>query len=92
MLALGGMMTIGHYLFTAGYREAPASVVAPVNYLHLVWAGGLGWLVFGHVPEGWALTGRALVAIAGAAVAFESHAKRQRAVPPATATPAPEIR
>lgn len=75
MAALGALATLGHFLFTAAYREAPASLLAPVNYLHLVWAAGLGWLVFGHVPGWVSLTGMALVAGAGVAVAVRSARK-----------------
>lgn len=79
MALLGGLMTLGHFLFTAAYREAPASQLAPINYLHLVWAGGLGWLVFGHIPDSWALIGMALVAGAGVVVALNSHAQHRKA-------------
>jgi drug/metabolite transporter (DMT)-like permease len=64
MSLLGALATLGHFLFTAAYREAPASLLAPVNYLHLFWAGGLGWLIFGHLPDGWSLAGMALVCAA----------------------------
>ncbi len=69
MGALGALMTAGHFLFTAAYREAPASLLAPVNYLHVFWAAGLGWLVFGHLPDSWSVIGMALVCAAGALVA-----------------------
>jgi drug/metabolite transporter (DMT)-like permease len=78
MALLGGLMTLGHFLFTAAYKEAPASLLAPVNYLHLVWASGLGWLVFGHVPENLGLVGIALVTAAGAAIAINSHVQQQK--------------
>ena len=70
MALLGVLATLGHFLFTAAYREAPASLLAPINYLHLVWAGGLGLLVFGHMPDTVSLAGMALVCVAGAVVAF----------------------
>jgi drug/metabolite transporter (DMT)-like permease len=78
MAVLGALATVGHFLFTAAYREAPASLLAPVNYLHLVWAGGLGWLVFSHIPDGWSLLGMALVTFAGAVVAYNSHRQQRR--------------
>ena len=31
MVLLGTLMTVGHFLFTAAYRMAPASLLAPVN-------------------------------------------------------------
>ena len=73
MVVLGGLATAGHFLFTAAYREAPASVLAPVNYLHLVWAGLLGWLVFSHIPDMTTLAGMGLVAAAGVAVALRAR-------------------
>ncbi len=69
MALLGLLATLGHFLFTAAYREAPASVLAPVNYLHLVWAAGLGWVIFGHFPDWVSLTGMALVCASGVAIA-----------------------
>ena len=76
LLALGVVATLGHFLFTAAYREAPASLLAPVNYLHLVWAGILGWLVFDHAPDGLSMAGMGLVAVAGITVALRSHFER----------------
>jgi len=78
MVCLGTLMAIGHFLFTAAYREAPASLVAPVTYLHLVWAGGLGWIVFSHIPDPLSIAGMAMVAVAGAGVALNAHLQRRR--------------
>lgn len=82
LLALGVLTTLGHFLFTAAYRLAPASLLAPVNYMHLVWAGLLGWLVFDHAPDALSLSGMALVAIAGTAVALRSHFAAREPVEP----------
>ncbi len=73
LLVLGVLATVGHFLFTAAYRLAPASVLAPINYLHLVWAAILGWIVFGHTPDGITILGMALVALAGAGIALHTH-------------------
>jgi drug/metabolite transporter (DMT)-like permease len=70
MVALGTLATVGHLMFTAAYRQAPASLLAPVNYLHIVFAAIMGALVFGHVPDGLALAGMALVVLSGMAVAL----------------------
>jgi len=72
LLALTLASTVGHYLLTAGYREASASVLAPVNYLHIVWATLLGWAVFAHVPDGVTLAGMGLVLASGGLVALRS--------------------
>jgi drug/metabolite transporter (DMT)-like permease len=72
LLGLGALATVGHFMFTAAYREAPASLLAPVNYMHLVWAGILGWIVFDHAPDGLSIFGMGLVAVAGIAVALRA--------------------
>jgi drug/metabolite transporter (DMT)-like permease len=73
MLVLGALSVLGHYLFTLAYRYAPTTLLAPVNYLHLVWAGGLGWIAFDHVPDGWSMLGMALICTAGVGVALHAH-------------------
>jgi drug/metabolite transporter (DMT)-like permease len=70
---MGAFALLGHFLFTAAYREAPASLLAPVNYMHLAWAALLGWLVFNNIPAGWSLLGTILVAAAGAGNALWNH-------------------
>lgn len=67
--AMGALATAGHFLFTQSCRVAPASVVAPVNYLQLVWSGVLGFVVFGHLPDALALVGMGLIALGGVSAA-----------------------
>lgn len=78
---LGIIATAGHFLITAAYREADASLLAPVNYLHLFWAGLLGWLAFGHIPDAVSLIGMAMIALAGAGVALHAHFMRRATAP-----------
>ena len=73
LFSLGVLGTLGHMLFTAAYREAPASLLGPVNYVHLVWAGLLSWLVFDHVPDFWASIGMAMIMLAGISAALKAH-------------------
>lgn len=72
-LSLGVYGGLGHFLFTAAYRHAPASMLAPMSYLQLLWAGLLGWLVFGHVPDALSLAGMAVIAASGLAIALKSR-------------------
>ncbi len=67
---------LGHYLFTAAHREATASLLAPVNYMQLLWVGLLSWFIFGHVPDALTLVGMGLVAIAGVSIAMISARRR----------------
>jgi drug/metabolite transporter (DMT)-like permease len=71
--SLGAYGGLGHFLFTQAFRDAPASLLAPLNYVQLLWAGLLGWLVFGHVPGGLSLVGMAIVAASGVLVALKTR-------------------
>lgn len=78
MVAIGVSSTLGHFLFTAAYREAPAALLAPVNYVHLAWAGGLGFLVFGHLPDGVGFIGMVLVCGSGMLIALAARTARRK--------------
>jgi drug/metabolite transporter (DMT)-like permease len=80
-VGIGFMASLGHFLFTAAFRQAPASFLAPVNYVHLLWAGLLGWVFFDHVPAPIAMIGMALIGISGAATAILSNRRKTTAEP-----------
>ncbi len=73
LLFIGVASLAGHFLLTSAYRLAPASMLAPFNYFHIAFAVIAGWLVYAHVPDGWALIGMAMIAASGAAIALHSH-------------------
>nr|WP_293244877.1 DMT family transporter [Panacagrimonas sp.] len=73
--ACGGM---GHFLFTAAYHQTEASALAPLMYAQLLWAGLLGWLVFGHVPDALSILGMLIVAGCGGLVGLKQHTVRRR--------------
>lgn len=72
MLALGAASTAGHLLFTSAYREAPASTLAPVNYLHIAFATVMGAVVFQQLPDTISFLGMALIAAAGLLAAWRA--------------------
>lgn len=72
-LSMGVTGGMGHFLLTAAYRHAPASVLAPVNYCQLLWAGLLGWLVFDHVPDHLTLLGMGIIALSGVMITLKRH-------------------
>lgn len=71
--SLGVYGGLGHYLVTAAYRHATASLLAPMNYLQLLWVGLLGWLVFGHVPDRISLIGMGVIVASGVLIALKSR-------------------
>ncbi len=83
-ISVGFYSGLGHFLFTAAYRYASASLLAPITYLQLLWAGLLGWFIFGHVPDSLSILGMCIVAIAGILVAIKSSFSKPT---PTIATP-----
>jgi drug/metabolite transporter (DMT)-like permease len=73
---LGTASLAGHFLLTSAYRFAPASMLAPFNYFHIAFAVLFGWLIYEHVPDGFALIGMAMIALSGAAIALHTHLTR----------------
>ena len=69
---------IGQYFWTQSLHLAPATAVAPFYYLNLVWALGLGFLVWGDVPSASLLIGSAIVVASGFFL-FWREARLQRA-------------
>jgi drug/metabolite transporter (DMT)-like permease len=74
--------TLGITFITQSFRMAPAAVVAPLDYTALVWAGALGWLVWGDVPDGLTLAGAAVIVASG--LWLVSHEHRGAPVPQET--------
>ncbi|HEX8226183.1 MAG TPA: DMT family transporter [Allosphingosinicella sp.] len=53
--------TLGHTLIFAAVERASASVVAPMTYVQLLVAAGLGWLWFADAPDVATFAGAALI-------------------------------
>jgi len=65
LLASGVLATGGQLFLTRAYAYAPAAQIGPFVYLAVVFAGAIGWAAWGEVPNPLALTGMALVCLAG---------------------------
>ena len=58
---------LGNLVLLYAYKVAPATLIAPMVYFQLVAAVGLGWLVFGALPDLWTWIGLAVILSAGLA-------------------------
>lgn len=76
LLVLGLTGTVGHLMLITALEMAPASVLQPFNYLMLVFASIVGFLVFGNVPDGYTVLGAGIVVGSGLYVFYR---ERQRA-------------
>ena len=75
MLGVGVMATASHLFLVYALRHAPASTLAPLQYLEIVAATGLGYLVFGDFPSLSKWVGIAIIVGAGL---FVIHRERAR--------------
>ncbi|WP_237479506.1 DMT family transporter [Lichenibacterium dinghuense] len=77
MLALGAAGGLGQFLLLEGFRHAPASALAPVEYTGLVWAGVYGYAIWADVPGPGTFAGAALIVAGSLALVWsESRARR----------------
>jgi drug/metabolite transporter (DMT)-like permease len=65
LVAIGVIGGLSHIFLTESYRYAPASVVAPFDYVALLWAFFFGYVLFGEIPTLYVYVGAAIVAASG---------------------------
>jgi drug/metabolite transporter (DMT)-like permease len=65
LVSIGVLGGLSHILLTESYRYAPASVVAPFDYVALLWAFLFGYAVFGEIPVVHVYFGAGIVALSG---------------------------
>jgi drug/metabolite transporter (DMT)-like permease len=58
-------LAAGNFLAVVAFRHVDISVVAPFRYSLLLWAGIIGFLVFGELPDRWAAIGAILIVGSG---------------------------
>jgi S-adenosylmethionine uptake transporter len=61
MLGLGVIATIGQFILYEGFRHAPASALAPIEYTGLIWAFTYGYVFWSEVPAVNVFVGAALI-------------------------------
>lgn len=65
IIAIGVGSGLGQFLVYKAAQNAPASVVAPMEYSSLIWAFCLGFLVWGDVPPETVFLGGGLIVLSG---------------------------
>jgi drug/metabolite transporter (DMT)-like permease len=65
MLAAAGCYALAQWLLVLALRFASAATVAPISYSQMVWAGLIGWLAFGAVPDPATVIGSIVIVLSG---------------------------
>ncbi|MDM0011228.1 DMT family transporter [Variovorax sp. J22P168] len=65
LLLIGIFATAGHLCMAGAVRLAPLSVLMPFAYAQIAFAMAIGWLLFDHAPDLWAVVGTLLIGLGG---------------------------
>lgn len=55
------LMSMVQYCMIRGYKEAEASAAQPLEYVRLIYAAGIGFIIFAEVPVIWTWAGATLI-------------------------------
>ncbi len=64
-LVIGFCGGLGHHMVIIAHRLAPAPVIAPFGYTHIIWMTLLGYLLFEQLPDLFTLIGAGIVVSCG---------------------------
>lgn len=73
LMLSGALGVVAHFSIVRALGYANASLLAPINYIRLVWAIAIGFLVFGQLPDALALVGGAAVIGSGLYVIYSAN-------------------
>lgn len=65
LVAIAFTSSASHLMLIKALENASASALQPFNYMLLVWATLVGFVVFGHLPDLWTVVGAAIVVASG---------------------------
>ncbi|MCB1740210.1 MAG: DMT family transporter [Gammaproteobacteria bacterium] len=79
LAGIGGLGTIGHMAFAHAFKIAEMSAVLPLDFLRLLWASVIGYLLFSELPTTFTWMGGLMIFAAASYIAFrEAQLGRQR--------------
>ncbi len=73
VLVIGTVSTFGHLLLVKAFQKTPASILAPFQYLEIVSASLVGYLLFANFPGTAQLAGIAIIVGAGLYMLWLEH-------------------
>lgn len=76
--AIGCFGWAGHQAVTIAHRYAPASTLAPFNYVQIVYMTASSWLIFAQPPDRWVILGAGVVAASGLYIGLRERALSRR--------------
>lgn len=65
LLGLGISALLSHLLMTEAYHHANPATLAPFTYGQLIFAGLIGYIMFGHMPDRYGFLGITIICVSG---------------------------
>ena len=81
LAGVGLIATLSHVCISFALSLAPASLLAPIQYLEIVGATVLGFYIFGDLPDALSVVGIALIVASGLFVFFRERSLDRRPTP-----------
>ena len=81
LLLIGVAGGIAQICMTAALRQAPVSVVLPMDYSAIIWTTLLSWAIWGNWPMVTTWVGAALIIGSGLYIAWREHVRARRMAP-----------
>ena len=73
LLLLGFLAGVGHWCLTSAFLHAPASLIAPFTYLHMIWATIYGYVLFDQLPDRLSAIGMAVIVLSGVGLVWHER-------------------
>lgn len=90
-VSLGVVGGIAQYCLTRAHALAPAALVAPFNYMALLWSVLFGFVIWGDVPEPLTMAGAAVVMASGLFILYRESRRGSRLPAGVSATVSAEV-
>jgi drug/metabolite transporter (DMT)-like permease len=82
LAAMGITSGFGQLLFTEAYRHGDTAVIAPFDYVAMIWALLIGLVVFDQFPNALTLVGAVVVCLSGLYILYRETVRRAPPKPP----------
>ena len=76
LVGIGIMTTVGMTGFIRAFSAGEANAVGPMEYVRLIYAGILGYSIFGEVPDYWTFAGAIIIILATIYIARDEARSR----------------
>lgn len=77
LVLIGALGAAGHLALAQAFKEADTTAVMPFDFMRLIWASLLGFIIFAEVPDIWTWLGGSVIFGSATYIAFREARKRQ---------------